>query len=879
MSRIIVKGLPTYLSDVRLRDHFAQRGAVTDVKLMKRPDGTSRRFGFVGYRSEQEAQDAMDYFNRTFIDTSRITVELAKKIGDEELKQQDEKRKALKRKAADEAGAAVVEASPAAAAAKDGKKAKLEGSKATEGAQDKKAKHKSKAVSFEEFMAVMAPKSKRKTWQNEELGPQQTTSDILGSQPADPAADAQKKDKRKKTKEKDGNESAGDSGAPGDASADVEEAEKDGAVNDEELDDLEYMRRRMRHRVGVGLEDEADPKDKVEKAFEQSDDEDDVGEQEASESESEDEEVVRKQEQQRKAAEETAQREQKIVDEIMESGRLFIRNLPYSASSDDIREFFESFGNVSQVHIPLDKDTKASKGLAFVTFGDPAHALSAYRAKDGATFQGRLLHLIPAVDKHPKPDAPKTVKQTKHEKRKAEAGKDFNWGMLYMNSDAVASSIADRLGVSKSDILNPQDSPADNAAVRLALAETRIIQETKEFLANEGIDVDAFDRKERSETTMLVKNIPYGTTAQEIEELFARHGQVGKVLIPPTGTIAVVDMPVVGEARTAFLSIAYKRFRNSILYLEKAPAGVFKPEADGQAGEGGAAKIKQAPLVGQEAPKPRSAAVVLGAGTGSEAEAEPGATLFVKNLSFSTNDERLGQVFGGLSDFAFARIQTKPDPKQPGGQGRLSMGYGFVGFKSVDAAKNAQKAMDGHVLDGHTLNVSFAKRGQDADDLAAAGITKKSATTKIIVKNLPFEATKRDIRELFGSQGQLKSVRLPKKFDSKTRGFAFVEYVSRREAESAFRNLKHTHLLGRHLVLQWSDSSDGGNLTGEGELERARLKTRLGFVGTDDDGRKREVAGKKGKIKLGHEDIVQAVAAERRKNAMADDGDDDDRDD
>ncbi len=84
--------------------------------------------------------------------------------------------------------------------------------------------------------------------------------------------------------------------------------------------------------------------------------------------------------------------------------------------------------------------------------------------------------------------------------------------MLYMSSDAVASSIADRLGVSKSDILNPgADGGPDNAAVRLALAETRIIQETKEFLTQEGINVDAFDGKKgaRSDTTMLVKNIPY----------------------------------------------------------------------------------------------------------------------------------------------------------------------------------------------------------------------------------------------------------------------------------------------------------------------------------------------------------------------------------
>ncbi|KIK58794.1 hypothetical protein GYMLUDRAFT_45095 [Collybiopsis luxurians FD-317 M1] len=43
-----------------------------------------------------------------------------------------------------------------------------------------------------------------------------------------------------------------------------------------------------------------------------------------------------------------------------------------------------------------------------------------------------------------------------------------------------------------------------------------------------------------------------------------------------------------------------------------------------------------------------------------------GTMLFVKNLSFSTTTEMLNQVFRNLSSFAFARIQTKPDPKKPG---------------------------------------------------------------------------------------------------------------------------------------------------------------------------------------------------------------------
>ena len=160
----------------------------------------------------------------------------------------------------------------------------------------------------------------------------------------------------------------------------------------------------------------------------------------------------------------------------------------------------------------MDAQTKTSKGLAFVKFADPAHALLAYRGRDGAIFQGRLLQVLPAVDLAPKPLASSTLKQKRWEAKKAMAGKDFQWGMLYMNSDAVASSISERFDVPKATLLGADEVAGVSPAVRLALAETRIIQETKQFFADHGMNLDALDRvKTRTDDTILVKNIPYGT--------------------------------------------------------------------------------------------------------------------------------------------------------------------------------------------------------------------------------------------------------------------------------------------------------------------------------------------------------------------------------
>lgn len=115
--------------------------------------------------------------------------------------------------------------------------------------------------------------------------------------------------------------------------------------------------------------------------------------------------------------------------------------------------------------------------------------------------------------------------------------------------------------------------------------------------------------------------------------------------------------------------------------------------------------------------------------------------------------------------------------------------------------------MDGYKLEGHELLIRMSHRAVDAaEERRREDQAKKAAgkRTKIIIKNLPFEASRKDVRSLFGAYGQLRSVRVPKKFDSSTRGFAFAEFVTAREAENAMDALRDTHLLGRRLVLEFA---------------------------------------------------------------------------
>lgn len=369
------------------------------------------------------------------------------------------------------------------------------------------------------------------------------------------------------------------------------------------------------------------------------------------------------------------------------------------------------------------------------------------------------------------------------------------------------SSVADRLGVSKADLLDPTSS---DAAVKQAHAETHVIQETKAYFASNGVNIEAFKERERGNTAILVKNFSFGVKSSDLRSLFEPYGQITRLLMPPSGTIAIVEFARPDQAQAAFKGLAYRKIGDSILFLEKAPKNLF----DGTA---------------QVTAVPETQAKSQGFSTSDTFAAdEPDtgitSTLFIKNLNFATTNERFLEVFRPLEGFVTGRIKTKPDPKRPGQT--LSMGFGFAEFKTKAQAQAALAAMNGYKLDQHELVIRASHKGMDAaEERRREDTAKKIAArrTKIIIKNLPFQVTKKDIRALFGAYGQLRSVRVPQKFDRSARGFGFADFISAREAENAMDALKNTHLLGRRLVLEFANEE-----AIDAEEEIAKIEKKVG---------------------------------------------------
>jgi RNA recognition motif-containing protein len=89
------------------------------------------------------------------------------------------------------------------------------------------------------------------------------------------------------------------------------------------------------------------------------------------------------------------------------SVRLFIGNLPYSATEPDLREHLSSVGAPSQIVLPTDRETGRPRGFAFVDYDDRAIAEEAIRRFNQQPFKGRPLAVSEARPRDERPAGPR----------------------------------------------------------------------------------------------------------------------------------------------------------------------------------------------------------------------------------------------------------------------------------------------------------------------------------------------------------------------------------------------------------------------------------------------------------------------------------------
>lgn len=682
MSRIIVKNLPKGITEEQIKKHFEVKGVVTDVKILKTPNGQTRNFCFVGFKSEDSTKKAIGYFNNTYIKTSRITVEIAKLQNDPSLKR------------------------------KNGRYVK-DVKKPSNDIEERDNDELNKLLNTKES------KIKRIL---------QLIKETKTSAKFDQATDELKKKEQQENIEM-----------------------KEQPINEKSEEEEE----KNKEKRNIDKEKETLIKDNEKK---------------------------------------------------LNPKRLYLRNIPFQITEQDLKDVFSKYGQINEVHIPMNHKTNESFGYGYIAYDTPDSSIMALSKMDGEYFLGRRLHISIAEEKASKP--PKvslfesqfklsSYKAMKNEHQRSNYADETNWNYLFLNQNAVIESIAERLNISKSELFNKDNA---DIAVQIAAMETTLIKETKEWLLTQGINLELLKGKRpdcvRSNTIIFVKNISSKTNKEQLEKIFSRYGSLVRFLISPSYTLAICEYVNAHHAKNCLKHLSYFEVEGLPLYLEFAPEGLISKEkinTEGDLKENKDKDEKEIDLIKSQ-----------------------GKVLFVSNLNFSTNDNQLRKLFEGKKyKVKTAQVATHfKEGKQ------VSSGFGFVEFETEEDALKALKNLQGYLFNGHSLKLSISKTSTNEDSNKLSNKKRKMETelndheykgedvieTKLLIKNLAFEATKEELRKLFKNYGQVKGVRLPLKIDGSHRGFAFIEFMSNEEAQSAFSQLQNTHFYGRKLVIEWAKS-------------------------------------------------------------------------
>jgi cold-inducible RNA-binding protein len=84
------------------------------------------------------------------------------------------------------------------------------------------------------------------------------------------------------------------------------------------------------------------------------------------------------------------------------SKKLFVGNLSWGTTNESLRQAFQAFGEVEDVHIVTDRETGRSRGFGFVTFADDEAADTAKSALNGTEVDGRPINIDEARERRPR---------------------------------------------------------------------------------------------------------------------------------------------------------------------------------------------------------------------------------------------------------------------------------------------------------------------------------------------------------------------------------------------------------------------------------------------------------------------------------------------
>lgn len=190
-------------------------------------------------------------------------------------------------------------------------------------------------------------------------------------------------------------------------------------------------------------------------------------------------------------------------------------------------------------------------------------------------------------------------------------------------------------------------------------------------------------------------------------------------------------------------------------------------------------------------------------------------TIFVGNLSWAVDNDRLSQEFADCGEVTSARVQLDRNTGK-------SRGFGYVTFATTEAVDAAISLNGAKEIDGRTLNLDKSTDvGPNREKRAQAFGDVRSAPSKVLfVGNLSWNTVEDTLWDAFSEYGEVNSVRLPTDRETgKPKGYGYIEFSAVGSAQKAVDAMNGKELDGRPIRLDFSqprDANSGGRGRGTG---------------------------------------------------------------
>uniref|UniRef100_A0AC35EYH3 RRM domain-containing protein n=1 Tax=Panagrolaimus sp. PS1159 TaxID=55785 RepID=A0AC35EYH3_9BILA len=463
------------------------------------------------------------------------------------------------------------------------------------------------------------------------------------------------------------------------------------------------------------------------------------------------------------------------IEKIAKNGRLWLQNLAHCCTEEDLRELIGD-KDVEEIRCLFNKQSGECNGNAYITFTNREHAVEMYQQLDGIDFLGRKLKIFPCDDRKELSRSKKLQNLPFVPKSHVDHGTK-SWNSLFIGGDVVAETFSRKLEIEKSKLLEgSKDLPA---ATALALAEMRIMQEIRQFLLDNNVNIYSFGtEQERSRKILIAKNLPPDFTKDDVERTFKPFGGIKRIIFnPDVGLTAMIELNESG-AKAAFDRINGAMFRGRPIKLEFAPISIF-------------GKLPNRELMSCELIQKLMDMTKERAREGEQVTLDiyslMNATVLITFTDDASNDFDFQKLFGKHKNKIIAcGMLADQNPK-----------CGFVFFDTVDDAQSAMEVKKSIINRDDIISVSIA-----TEESVING--ERSARKTLVVRNLPFTIQEPELMPLMKAVGEVKEIRLPEGVNGQKRGFGFVEFVDSGDIQKALNMFEGVHFAGRRMVIEIS---------------------------------------------------------------------------